>query len=191
MTAQDLKKQLQVLKAYKKDRVDLGHAAVTHKLLPELIALCDPISGVSHQACWSLEQSFLLYESDCYPFLKEICALFVLPINSSGMRSLSKIGSILVKKFYSKKENEIQRLLSLTMREQLLEGCLQELLDHPDKTANLAFCTRAVFELGKEFDWIYPELIPVIENILNGNPKGYRACGSKTLLKIKKLQGGN
>lgn len=194
ITVKDLKQQLQILKAYKKERVDLGKAVIHNNLLPDLIALCHPESGVSHQACWSLEQSFLLHEKDCYRYIKEIAALFTLPINSSGMRSLTKISSILVKKYYkdsknkSAPHNQLHKHLKKSMREQIVEGCFQEMMDHPDKTANLAWCTLTLYELGKEFQWIYPELIPIIENILNSNPKGYRSCGSQTLIKIKSLQ---
>jgi hypothetical protein len=194
MTAKDLKQNLKTLKAYKKDRVRLGNAAIQNNILQDLIALCHPESGVSHQACWSLEQSFLLHEKDCYPYVKEIAALFTLPINSSGMRSLTKVSSILVKKYYkvSKKEsdpsNQLHRYFNKGMREQILEGCFQEMMDHPDKTANLAWSTLTLYELGKEFDWIYPELVPIIENILYSNPKGYRSCGTQTLLKIRSLE---
>lgn len=194
MTAKDLKQKLQILKAYKKDRVRLGNATVQNNLLQDLIELCHPESGVSHQACWSLEQSFLLHEKDCYPHVKEIAALFTLPINSSGMRSLTKISSILVKKYYKTSKNEsdpsnqLHKYFHKSMREQILEGCFQEMIDHPDKTANLAWSTLTLYELGKEFNWVYVELVPIIENILNSNPKGYRSCGSQTLLKIRSEQ---
>jgi hypothetical protein len=53
MTPQNLKQNLQNLKAYKQERVRIGEAVVQHQLLPDLIAFCRPESGVSHQACWS------------------------------------------------------------------------------------------------------------------------------------------
>ncbi|MEN8817314.1 MAG: adenylosuccinate lyase [Nonlabens sp.] len=194
ITVKDLKQQLQILKAYKKERVDLGKAVVKNNLLPDLIALCHPESGVSHQACWILEQSFLLYEKDCYPYIKEIATLFTLSINSSGMRSLTKISSILVKKFYKVSKNksattdQLSTYFQRSIREQIVEGCFQEMMDHPDKTANLAWSTLTLYELGKEFEWIYPTLTPLIESILNDDPKGYRSCGSNTLLKIKGVE---
>jgi hypothetical protein len=188
LTKDQLFHELENLKAYKKDRVSLGTAAIEHGLLPDLIELCHPKSGVSHQACWSLEQSFLLFEHQCYPFLQELCALFTLPINSSGMRSLTKISSILTRHYYSKKLHPLKNNLDTEMRSNMLEGCFQELIDHPDKTANIAWSTLTLYELGKEFDWVYPELLPLIEKILDGDPKGYRSCGSKTLEKIKNIQ---
>jgi hypothetical protein len=111
MTFQNLKQGLQNLKAYKQDRVRIGEAVVQHQLLSDLIAFCCPESGLSHQACWSLEQSFLLQEEVCCPFLKEIYELCTRNINSSGKRPLYKISGILTKKYYSSIDNPIKRIL--------------------------------------------------------------------------------
>jgi len=161
MTANQLKTQLEQLKAYKAERVRIGTAAVKHDLLPDLIHFCNPENEISHQACWALEQSFLLHEEYCYPYLKEIGALYEMPINSSGMRALCKIASILSKKYYHKHENTVKALLTKQIREQMVEGCFQVLIT-TDKTANMAYAVYALYEFGKEFDWIYPELKPIL-----------------------------
>lgn len=185
MTSQDLKRQLQDLKAYKKDRVRLGHAVVQNNLLPDLIALCHPESGISHQAAWSLEQSFLLHERHCYPFLKEICELYELPLNTSAMRPLCKIASILSKQYYAKKDSPVKKLLTLSMREIMVAGCFQELIS-TDKTANMAYAVYSLFEFGKEQDWIYPELQPILQQKLNedyGN--GFKSSARRILAKLE------
>ena len=185
MTPQNLKQELQELKAYKKDRVRIGKAAVQNHLLPDLISLCHPESGVSHQACWSLEQSFLLHEEACYPFLAEICGLFTWNINSSGKRPLCKISGILTKKYYSNKDNLVKKILYQPMREQIVEGCFQELIT-TDRTANMAYSVYSLYELGKEFDWIYPELIPVLEQKLQENyGNGFKSSARRILAKIE------
>jgi hypothetical protein len=189
MNSRQLFDELSTLKAYKKDRVRLGSRAIENDLMPDLINFCHPDQVVSHQACWSLEQSFLIYEQDCYPFLDEIADLYTTPINSSGMRSLTKIASICVKKYYSPRTNNLQSLLTITHREQMLEGCFRSLIEHVGKTANMAFATRALHELGKEFDWIYPELQVIIAQHLDRDPNsGYRACGKDTLRKIAEFK---
>ncbi|WP_124979744.1 adenylosuccinate lyase [Nonlabens xiamenensis] len=184
MDKAQLHKKLKVLLAYKKDRVAIGTAVVKYNLLTALIELCHPETGVSHQACWALEQVFLNHEEACHAHIADMAELYVLPINSSGMRSLSKIAAIIAKKFYGLRANVWQDILSLAMREKMLEGCFQILLDDQGKTANLAFATRAVYEFGKEFEWVYPELVPTVEHLLQDNPRGYTACGAKTLLLI-------
>lgn len=185
MTAQELSKELQQLKAYKKDRVRLGEAAVFNHLVPDLLHLCHPSSGVSHQAAWCLEQSFLLHEKACYPFLSQISELFVLHLNSSAMRSLCKIASICAKSYYNSKAHPIQEILSYTMREKMVEGCFQQLIT-TDKTANMAFSVYSLYEFGKGFDWIYPELIPILNQKLQENyGNGFNSSAKKILAKIE------
>lgn len=187
MTPEKLHKELKFLKAYKKERVRLGIAAVKCELLSSLIRLCYANSDVSHQACWCLEQSFLLHEKECYPYLSDIAKLYEQPINSSGMRSLTKIASICCKEFYSLKINETQKFLTQRDRAAMVEGCFRTMLEHEGKTANQAFATRALFELGKEFDWVHEALLDQIERLMSQNPQsGYRAVAKEINLKIHK-----
>lgn len=184
MTSNQLKTELQKLKAYKDERVRLGIAVVKHDLLPELIKFCHPENEISHQACWSLEQSFLLHEESCYPYLMEIGALYEMPINSSGMRALCKISSILSKKFYSKKDSIVKSLLTKTIREQMVEGCFQVLIT-TDKTANMAYSVYTLFEFGKEFDWIYPELKLILHQKLDENyGNGFKSSARRIIAKL-------
>ncbi|ARN77618.1 adenylosuccinate lyase [Nonlabens spongiae] len=189
MSPEDLHQQLKALKAYKKERVRLGKAAVEGNLLPDLIKLCKASSKVSHQACWCLEQSFLLFEKDCYPHLCDIARLYEQPIDSSGMRSLTKIASICCKKFYSPRPNQIKSFLNERDRAAMVEGCFRTLLEHEGKTANQAFATRALFELGKEFEWVHEALLEQIERIMSQNPQsGYRAVAKEVSQKIQQLK---
>ncbi|MFT7429151.1 MAG: hypothetical protein ACI9IZ_001648, partial [Nonlabens sp.] len=32
-----------------------------------------------------------------------------------------------------------------------------------DRTAHIDYSVYSLYELGKEFDWIYPELIPILQ----------------------------
>ncbi len=174
------------LKAYKKSRVDLGTLCVTQGLLRPLISYCYPHLPCSHQACWTLEQSFLLFEEDCRPYLDQICWLFTLPINTSGMRSLTKIAYVLCRKFYSKKEFPVKTILTKLLREQLLEGCFNQLLEAHGKSANLSFAARSVQLMAREFDWVREQLPGVIEIHL-GNPenKGFHTVGKKILNQLQ------
>lgn len=184
MTINELHEILVHLKAYKKERVDLGIAVVHHNLISELIQFCEPTNTVSHQACWTLEQSFLIHETKVYPFLGELSALLEMPINSSGMRSLTNIASRLCKSYYGRRKHVVKELLTISMRAQLVTGCFNELITRKE-TANLAYSIHALVLLGKEFDWIFPELIPVLEQRL-GEPlgNGFTHLAKTTLLKI-------
>lgn len=186
MTREQLYNKLTTLKAYKNERLQLGNAAIHYELIPDLITYCYPDSGVSHQACWALEQSFLEQEIACYPYLEQLCALFIMPINSSGMRGLTKIGSILARKYHGKKPQAIKELLTLEMRNHLLEGCFQELLVNSHCTANIAYSSRCIYDLGKDIDWAHDALAQQIEILLQQRPdSGFRVVGTDLLKKMR------
>ena len=185
MDAASLFDELQVLKAYKNERVRIGTICVEQHLVPELIVLCRPKSGVSHQACWCLEQSYLLFEVDCYPFMDDICELLPLKINHSGRRSLLKICWLICQAFYLKKSHSISEFLTIGMREQLVDGAFDELICAHGKTANLMFATRSLYLLGTEFEWIHPQLPAVIrEHMGNTSNKGYLNVGKSILSQL-------
>lgn len=184
MTISELKSQLQSLIAYKTERVRIGKAAIDHQLLSDLIKLCRPESGVSHQACWCLEQSYLTQPDCLNNDLDEFSSLFELEINSSGMRPLCKIASLLTHRFYSKNDQALKTLLKSDYRERMLNGCFNQLITS-DKAANLAFSINALYELGKEYDWVYEQLIPILQQKLDeGYTAGFQSIARKTLKKL-------
>ncbi|ALM21742.1 adenylosuccinate lyase [Nonlabens sp. MIC269] len=178
----DLETELNALKAYKKERVRIGTLVVKENGIPELISLCAVDSKVSHQACWCLEQSFLLFPDATMKHIDAIANLYNQELNSSAMRSLSKIASVITKKYYSKRSHPFQKQLTKEHREHFVTGCFYTLITHTDCTANMAMATNSLYELGKEFEWIYPELVPTIERLLTQTKtKGYRASAAKVL----------
>lgn|GEM_PF-2719230 len=184
MNTTQLKSDLEQLIAYKTERVRIGKAAIDHDLIPDLIQLCKPESGASHQACWCLEQSYLIQPKCIENHLDEFTALFELEINSSGMRPLCKIASLITKNYYGKKTHSLKQLLHSNHRNQLLNGCFNQLITS-DKAANLAFSINALYELGKEYDWVYEQLTPILQQKLDeGYSKGFQSIARKTLKKL-------
>lgn len=185
MTTEEFEHKLEHLIAYKKEREALGRIIIQHDFMTTAIELANSASRVSHQSCWCIEQAFLIDQDYCLPHINQLAILFTQPINSSGMRSLTKIASIVAKQFYSKKAYPIQGSFQPASREMMVEGCFRVLIEHQDKTANLAFATRALYEFGKEFHWINESLKALVEQILDNNPEtGYRAVGRQTLAKL-------
>ncbi|AZQ44042.1 adenylosuccinate lyase [Nonlabens ponticola] len=186
MDRRELYNRLEPLKAYKADRVDLCNLVVEYHQIPELIEFCHPKHDVSHQACWVLEQVFLLHEEKCLPHLGSLINLFALPINHSGMRSLLKISLLICQQFYHKKSSPYDELLTIDMRATLLDGCFGELIAATGKSANLIFATKSLYLLGQDFSWVHEQLPDAIEKHLdNPDNKGYR---SGAIAIIKKLE---
>ena len=98
------------------------------------------------------------------------------------MRPISKICLFAVKK-HSKNKNGFLEGKYINL---ITESCFDWLIKPEVKVATKAYAMRALYLLGKNDDWIYPEL----ENILPlGFPQhsaGYQAAAKDVLTKIKK-----
>lgn len=180
-----LKEQLADLYAYKESRVRLATKFVQEDAVKDLVKFCHPSSGVSHQACWCLEQVYLLFEDQCYPHLKKIFKLYTLRINTSGARCLLKIGFEISKSYYGRNDHAVKSLLTFNMKEQLVRACFDALINAGGKSANLMFATRSLYLLRNEFELI-PEQLPVFieRHLMNPENKGYRSCGREILAKL-------
>jgi hypothetical protein len=186
MTRAVLFDQLEKLVPYRVVRERIGHEALKNGLVKELIQFAHHESKVSHQACWCLEFSYFKDTSCIYPFIDDFCVLFTTPINSSGMRSLTKMGAHMIKSYYSKRTHPIQQVLTVEHRECILNGCFDQVI-HLDKTANLVFSINSLYELGKEFDWIHEQLAQLLEKKLHApHTKGFYSIATKTLEKLKR-----
>lgn len=180
-----LKEQLANLYAYKESRVRLGTKFVKQDAVEDLIKYCHPSSGVSHQACWCLEQAYLLFKPKIHPHLKPFFKLYTLPINSSGMRSLLKIGYEIMKCYYGKREHIIKKLITHKMKEQLVRASFDAMINASGRSANLMYATRSLYLMRAEFDLIPDQLPNFIErHLLNPENKGYRSCGREILVKL-------
>lgn len=180
-----LKEQLANLYAYKESRVRLATKFVHQKAVKKLITYCRPSSGVSHQACWCLEQVYLNFESKCYKHFTKMFELYTLPINTSGRRSLLKIGYEISKSYYGNKDHAVKNLMTLKMKEQLVRGCFDALINASGKSANLMFATRTLYLMRHEFDLIPDQLPSFIEkHLMNPENKGFRSCGREILAKL-------
>ncbi|GAK75825.1 hypothetical protein JCM19296_1417 [Nonlabens ulvanivorans] len=74
--------------------------------------------------------------------------------------------------------------MTQTIREQMVEGCFQVLIT-TDKTANMAYAVYSLFEFGKEFDWIYPELKPILLQKLDENyGNGFKSSARRIIAKL-------
>ena len=143
---------------------------------PDLLALAFNTSDKNHyKACWILElvlakQLHLL--TDHLPLFCNHLSQFS---NESAARSISKICLFLC---------QHMNLTSL-QEEKITESCFDWLIQEHTKVATKAYAIRALFELGKNQDWIYPELKRILTDDYRKYSAGYKAIAREILKKIK------
>ena len=180
-----LKEQLADLYAYKESRVRLATKFVEQGAIEELIDYCRPASGVSHKACWCLEQAYRLFPEVCYPHIEKIYQLYITPVDLSGMRCLLKIGFEMLKCYYGPRDHEIKQLIKQPMKEQLTRAAFDAMINAGGRSANLMYATRSLYLMRNEFELIPDQLPAFIERqLMDPENKGYRSCGREILTKL-------
>lgn len=91
------------------------------------------------------------------------------------MRSISKICMFL------------NQHLSLSdiQEQQITESCFDWLINENGKVATKAYAIRSLFELGKKYDWIHPELKRILSDDYPKHSPAYKAVAREIFKKIK------
>ncbi len=151
------------------------------ELFPYLIKLTFEEQGrLSVKSAWILELVCIQKLSLIYPFLDFFSSHMKNISDESALRPLSKVISFITNEYYIVKNPEILTKLTQAAKEQLIEvsfDCLIE--DH--KIAAQVFAMDSLYDLGKEFSWIHPELKQILLQNLPKGSKGYQSHAKKIL----------
>ena len=129
----------------------------------------------NHKACWITElvlEEKLFYVTN---YLDCFCENLKIVENESSLRSISKICLFLSKR----------HILTNFQEEQIIESCLDWLINDRVKVATKAYSIRALHQIGKKHDWIYPELQRILTDDYSKHSYAYKAVAREILKKIK------
>lgn len=174
---QNLYQKIENSSAYRKSREENSQYIFDNpQLFPEILSYALNSKKKNHyKACWILELVLEEKPHLLVPFLSVFCENLPKITNPSALRSLSKI-CLLLTRIISLTENQEQKIT---------ESCLDWLIMENGKVATKAYSIRALFELGKKNNWIYPELRKILEDDYTKNSAAYKAVAREILKKIK------
>ena len=136
---------------------------------------------------WALDLALQEELSLILPHLDQFTAGLSYLTHESAIRPMAKICEALCLKYYQQEEPSYRSNMSLSHREQMAEVCFDWLIgDH--KVASKAYAMIALCELGKEFEWIHPELELVLRQNYNEGSAGYKARARRALDAIKQAR---
>jgi hypothetical protein len=163
--------------AHRKSREDNAHYILNNpELFPELLQLAFTTDDKNHyKPCWILE---LVLEKELHlvaPFLDTFCDKISKYTNESGLRSISKICMFLAQ----------HMVLTKNQEQKIIESCFDWLILENVKVATKAYSIRALFELGKKNDWVYPELKRILTDDYVKYSAAYKAVAREIVKKIK------
>ena len=152
---------------------------------PELLDLffdiCFDIDNPDHyKACWAME--LIAYEKlDWFQnYLSLICEKSKLLTHESAIRPLAKVVFMLIEA-----DNNNQTIqLTNEQRQELIETNFDWLIND-SKVAAKVYAMRSLFVLGKEYDWIHPELKTILAKDFSDHTAAYKAVSKQILKKLK------
>lgn len=152
------------------------------KLLDILFRLNDKASP---RAAWVFEFMCNKDIEHVIPFLEK----FTLDMHKvhfdSAVRPVAKVCELIAKAYISKENNHIKLALTPIQKERIIEICFDYLISE-QKVAPKAYSMTTLFIFGKEYDWIYPELIIILERDFAMQSAAFKARARHILKKIKK-----
>lgn len=159
-----------------------GYVLEHPEVFEMLLDMCLDVSDENHhKACWNLE---LVLESKIdwlQPHLEKFCNALENFTDESALRSISKICL-----FVSKREFPARGKGNFASDEQLqkIASATFDWLIDERKVATKAYAMRALYLLGKRYDWIYPELKEVLSKDFPHHSAGYKAAAKQLLTRL-------
>jgi hypothetical protein len=100
-----------------------------------------------------------------------------------AVRPVAKVCEYLIKAYYSKEDHAIKTTLLPKHKERIIEACFDWMIND-EKVAPKAYAMSTLFLLGRDHDWIYPELIIILERDFQTQSAAFRARARHILKKI-------
>ena len=152
--------------------------------LPALIAICKQVdTPISCKAAWALEYVCGKQLHIILPQIDDFLSCAKVVYQDPAVRPMAKICEHLILAYYKKKDQKVISSLTDTRKELITDLCFDWLISN-QKVAAQAYSMTSLYLLGKDFDWIHPELkMILLQNYKNGST-AYKARARMVLNKI-------
>ena len=160
------------------------HIITNPEELPLLISICKQVDDqISCKAAWALEYVCGKQLHIIIPQINDFLSCAKVVYQDPAVRPMAKICEHLILAYYKKKDQKVISSLTDTRKELITELCFDWLITN-QKVAAQAYSMTSLFLLGKDFDWIHPELkMILLQNYENGSA-AYKARARMVLNKI-------
>jgi len=177
----DLALKIDQSTAHRKSREQLSNYVLRHlDEIEDFIQIAFDPSHKNHvKAFWSLELVCEKKLKVFVPFIDMFCEVLPLLKEDSSIRPATKICLFLAK------SNHRKNGISLTQEQEhlLLEALLDRLIQN-EKVAAKVYAMRAIFVLGKKYNWVHDELKTIIEQDYANHSAAYQSATRNLLKKL-------
>lgn len=150
-------------------------------LLPVLLQVAFNAQDKNHhKACWIMELVFENQISLLDAYLETFCIRLKDYTHDGAIRSVSKVCLFLANRWDAQPFT-----LSAQQKELITEACFDWLINPDGKVANKAYAMRTLYILGKDTEWVYPELKRILSEDFSAHSAAYKAAAKELLQKMK------
>ena len=101
-----------------------------------------------------------------------------------AVRPVAKICEYLMIAYYCNESNDLRKKLTTAHKETMVEVCFDWMIND-EKVATKAYAMTILHLLGKEYDWIHPELTIILERDFHTQSAAFRARARHILKKLR------
>ena len=187
MTTEALYQELNYVNHSREKRLYYANMVINDtSLIPKLLDILFMVDDkISPRAAWVFE--FMCGENlnTIIPYLDTFTKNMNKVHLDSAVRPVAKVCEYLVKALYSRLDNDIKHALNAEHKEKIIEACFDWMIND-EKIAPKAYAMNSLFLLGRDYDWIHPELALILERDYQMQSSGFKARARHILKKIKK-----
>jgi hypothetical protein len=140
--------------------------------------------NISPRAAWVLEFACSTNIKIIFPHLDVFTEHIHKVHLGSSVRPVAKICELLTIAYASKTNNYIKNILKETHKKRIIETCFDYMIND-EKVAAKAYSMTTLYLFGKEYDWIHPELVLILERDFQNQSAAFKARARHILKKIK------
>ena len=179
----DLASKINQSSAARKSRVYMSNFIIRHEnLLNEFIEICFDTQNENHvKAFWSLE---LVCEKKLklfIPYIDLFCELLPKLKDDSAVRPATKICMFLAKSNLRKNGITLNQEQEHNIIEALIDRLIQD-----EKIATKVYAMKALFVLGKKYNWVHEELKNIMTQEYSNHSAAYQTSARNLLKKLNK-----
>ena len=185
MTKDQLYTELNYVNASREKRSYYANLVIENpELIKPLLEIVFQIDDkISVKAAWIFEFVCSKSIDYCIPYLDFFTQNISKVHLDSSVRPIAKICEMLTNAYYNKEYSKVKHFLTLNHRELIVEACFDWMIKD-EKVAVKVYSMTSLYLLGKEFDWIYPELKTILERDFNRQSAAFKARARPILKKI-------
>lgn len=178
----ELEQKLLESDAHRASRMSACNYVIRKEKIEELTQIAFNLSHKSHvMAFWTLEFVCEKKLKLLIPFIDSFCEVLPKIKDDSSIRPATKICYFLAKSNHRKNGITLSHEQEHNLIEALIDRLIQE-----EKVAAKVYAMKALFVLGKKYDWIYMELKEILVQDFPNHSAAYKSASKHILKKINK-----